>query len=97
MSEKNLNHEIKDDELANVTGGGCGDGNKDNTPVTPDTPKIPDSLFEVGDTIAYISDVVDLGQGKVLEKKYDGSIWRYKVELMGQQCYDVPENVLKKC
>lgn len=96
MSEKNLNHEIKDDELANVSGGcgGSGGGNKDNT---PDTPKIPDSLFEVGDMVTYKAAPEVTGAGKVLAKKHNGSIWKYDLELNGQTLKDIPEDILKKC
>jgi len=76
--------EIADNELDNVSGGGCGGGGGDR----------PEPRFKIGTTVWYYTmsfgrKIVDKGQ--ITRRRYENGVWMYQIELW----LDIPENQIK--
>lgn len=76
--------EIADNELDNVSGGGCGGGGEDR----------PAPRFKIGATVWYYT--LSFGRkiedkGQITRRRYENGGWMYQIDLW----LDIPENQIK--
>ncbi len=77
--------EMSDDELDNVSGGGCGGSSK------------PASRFNVGDRVTWNPPRGTRSCLTVVEKEYSDGVWYYKVEYLQARVYETAaENRLER-